>query len=359
MDKAIELEQVCVRRDGRTVLQVDSFAVEPGELVAVVGPNGAGKSTLLAAIGLLLPVAAGQVKLFGESRNTLALRRRCALVLQDGLFLSGTVRDNISLPLALRGLQGRDAAQKVNKALALLQIDRLASRPIQALSGGERQRVNLARALVTEPDILLLDEPFSPLDPLSRTRLLEELAAIVRRQAITTLLVSHHFEEAAWFAGRVAALANGRIVQQGSLAEVVRQPADEAIAHLVGYDNLVPSTVAADRQALLLGHRLAVPMPAAFAGAAGSKMVVCAFSAEAVFWGAPPALDGAYCLGEGAVVLVVPGVHGDIIRLDCAGVSVKARLPSGSAAYEPGMRAPVWLDPSAIRCVGGRAEGEE
>ncbi len=356
MAKAVELAGVRVARGERTVLAVEALAVEQGEMVAVVGPNGAGKSTLLAAIGLLLPVAAGQVRLFGEHDDPLALRRRCALVLQDGLFLTGSVRQNVALPLSLRGLRGAAAARKVGQALELFNLGHLAARPVQRLSGGERQRVNLARALVTDPEILLLDEPFSSLDKSARTHLLQELAAIIRQRGLTAFLVSHHFEEAAWFAERIVMLAEGRIVQQGTLAEVVGQPLNEAVARLVGYDNLLACTLAADKKTVLLGDKLPVAAAALPDGLAADRRI-CAFGAEAVQIGLLP--SSACCaLGEGVVKKIVPGIHGAIVQLDCGGVGLKARLSSGTRLDE-GAKTPVWLQSGALRWVYGGTKGAE
>ncbi len=356
MANAVELAGVRVVRGSRTVLAVETLAVEPGEMVAVVGANGAGKSTLLATMGRLLPTDSGQVRLFGETAPTLAARRRCALVLQDGLFLAGSVRENVLLPLALRGFTGAEANRKVAAALALFDIGHLAERSVQRLSGGERQRVNLARALVTEPEMLLLDEPFSALDKAARTHLLQELAAIIRQRGLTAFLVSHHFEEAAWFAERIVLLAEGRIMQQGVLAEVVAQPLNEAVARLVGYDNFLACPLAADSQTILLGERL--PVAAAdLPNGWTAKRCRGVFAAGAVRVGMAPLAAGV-ALGEGLVTKVAPGINGDFVQLDCAGVPLAARVSAGRAPAM-GERLPVWLQADALRWVYEGTKGVE
>lgn len=350
---ALAMDQVSVRRAEREVLQVDSLRVARGEKVAVIGPNGAGKSTLLSVAALVLPVTSGQVSLFGERENTLALRRRAALVLQDSLFFHGSVLDNVLLPLQFRGQSGRKAMQTAMEALALFGMDGLAARPVQKLSGGERQRVSLARAMATKPELLLLDEPFSPLDQLSRTALLAELADILREQEITALLVSHHFEEAAWFADQMVVLLQGKVQQQGSVATVVRQPADELVAHLVGYDNLLTGTLAEDGSVFCLQGKWHLPLPAEQRGSRKNR--VCAFSAEALALGTS-CRPNAVPLGEGIIVRMTEDARGGLAQLVCGNASLRARVPRGKH-WRTGDKVPVWLELEAVRYVD--AKGKE
>lgn len=352
---ALTMEQVSVCRAGRAVLQVGSLHVARGEKVAVIGPNGAGKSTLLSVAALVLPVASGQVSLFGERENTLALRRRAALVLQDSLFFHGSVLDNVLLPLKFRGIVGRMATQTAMEALALFGMDGLAERPVQKLSGGERQRVSLARAMATKPELLLLDEPFSPLDQLSRTALLEELAEILQEQKITALLVSHHFEEAAWFADTLVVLSQGRIRQQGSVTAVVRQPADDLVAHLVGYDNLLSGMPVEDGTAFWLREKWRLPLPAGQRGAASN--CVCAFGSEALSLGAARTAHSV-ALGEGMVVRMVEDARGGLAQLACDGVNLRVRVER-EHQWRIGDKASVWLELAAVRYVEANGKGEQ
>lgn len=355
MNMALEMEQAVVRRNGRVVLQVDELRVEKGGILAVAGPNGAGKSTLLAAAGLLLPLFSGRVRLFDRADDTLAQRRRVSLVLQDGLFFNGSVRDNVMLPLRLRKLNSRQSVQRVDETLAMFGIEQLAERPIQSLSGGERQRASLARALVTAPEILLLDEPFSPLDQLSRKMLLRELSTIIRAYGMTALLVSHHFEEAAWFAERIAVLSNGKIIQQGSLAEVIKRPVDEAVARLVGYDNLLSGKLTKDKTAVWLSDRWAFPV-SELPEISGGKLA-CVFSANAVLLGKKPDSQ-AVCLGDGEIKRVIAGVNGKIVEIDCDGVVLQAALAENTVC-PAGKTMTVWVDQNAVRYVGGKRKEED
>lgn len=355
MNMALEMEQAVVRRSGRVVLQVDELRVEKGGMLAVAGPNGAGKSTLLAAAGLLLPLSAGRVRLFGREDDTLAQRRRVSLVLQDGLFFSGSVRDNVMLPLRLRKLNNRQSIRRVEETLALFGIEQLAERPIQSLSGGERQRASLARALVTAPEILLLDEPFSPLDQLSRKTLLRELSAIIRACGMTALLVSHHFEEAAWFAEHIAVLSNGKVIQQGSLTEVIRRPVDEEVARLVGYDNLLSGNLTSDKTAVWLSDRWA--FPALGLPEISGRKLACVFSANAVSLGKKPDSQ-AVCLGDGEIKRVIAGVNGKIVEVACDGVTLQAALAVNTICTA-GKTMTVWVDPDAVRYVCGKRKEED
>ena len=352
---ALAMEQVSVCRAGREVLQVGSLHVARGEKVALIGPNGAGKSTLLSVAALVLPVTAGQVSLFGDRENTLALRRRAALVLQDSLFFHGSVLDNVLLPLQFRGQNGRTAKQTAMEALALFGMDGQAARPVQKLSGGERQRVSLARAMATKPELLLLDEPFSPLDQLSRTALLEELAGVLREQKVTALLVSHHFEEAAWFADTLVVLSQGKIRQQGCVTTVVRQPADELVAHLVGYDNLLSGTPAEDGAVFWLRGKWPLPLPAEQCGATPKS--VCAFSAEALALGTARA-SNSLVLGEGTIVRMVEDARGVLAQLACDGVNLRVRVERENQ-WRIGDKAPIWLELAAVRYVEANGKGEQ
>lgn len=354
MNMAVEMEQAVVRRNGRVVLQVDKLCVEKGGMLAVTGPNGAGKSTLLAAAGLLLPLSAGRVRLFGREDATLAQRRRAALVLQDGLFVNGSVQDNVMLPLRLRKLNDKQSIRQVEETLVLFGIEHLAGRAIQSLSGGERQRVSLARAMVTAPEILLLDEPFSPLDQLSRKMLLRELTSIIRERGMTALLVSHHFEEAAWFAERIAVLSNGKVIQQGDLTEVIKRPVDEAVARLVGYDNFLSGTLTHDKTAWL-SDRWSFPistLPEML-----EEKLICAFSANTVSLGKKPDSQ-AVCLGDGEIKRVIAGINGKIAEIACEGVTLQAALTE-NATCTAGATMPVWVDTDAVRYVSAKRKGED
>ena len=171
-DPIVEARGLQVSYDGRRVLDVPEIAVHPGETLAMIGPNGAGKSTLLRVLGLLESPSRGELFLSGRpvdrNSNLLTLRRRFASVFQEPLLIDGTVERNVGLGLQLRRMPQTEIGERTRRWMHRLGIEALASRQTRDLSGGEAQRVSLARAFAIEPDILLLDEPFAALDPLTR-----------------------------------------------------------------------------------------------------------------------------------------------------------------------------------------------
>ncbi|MDI3317723.1 MAG: ATP-binding cassette domain-containing protein [Bacillota bacterium] len=233
---ALAVRGLRVVRGGHRVLDVAALEVARGEILAVIGPNGAGKSTLLQSLALLLP-AEMEYRLDGRPvdlpREALGLRRQMAVVFQQPLLLDGSVIDNVILPLRLRGVPRREARERAVRWLERLGVAHLAQRPARHLSGGEAQRVNLARALVVEPRLLFLDEPFASLDVITRGKLIRELRPLLHGAGVTALLVTHDFTEIPPVADRVAVLDRGRLVQVGTPREVFTRPAGPTVEHLV------------------------------------------------------------------------------------------------------------------------------
>ena len=241
-----ELRGVRVEHGARTVLDVPALDVRPREVLAVIGPNGAGKSTALRVLGLLETPTAGTVAFQGrpvERGQALAIRRRMASVFQDPLLTDASVRENVALGLRFRGVSAAAAAPRVERWLERFGIAALGARRARTLSGGEAQRAALARALVLEPELLLLDEPFAALDAPTREGLLADLAGVLRAEHTTTVLVTHDRDEARSLADRVAVLMDGRLRQLGAAAEVFRAPADEAVARFVGVETILDGRV--------------------------------------------------------------------------------------------------------------------
>jgi molybdate transport system ATP-binding protein len=205
--------------------------VAAGETVALVGPSGAGKTTLLRAIAGLVRPARGRVECGGawfDSQRGVDVpteERAVGLVFQEyALFPHLTVERNVAF----------GGARRVDELLGRFRITHLRRARPSALSGGERQRVALARALAREPEVLLLDEPMSALDPHTRGHVLAELQDVLHELALPTLIVTHDFEDAATLADRVGVLAQGRLRQLASPAELVAAPADAFVAELAG-----------------------------------------------------------------------------------------------------------------------------
>ena len=245
------VEVKCLRtyRGAKCVLDIESLMIGRGELISVLGPNGAGKSTLLQVLNGLLPSRQGAARVLGfdlPGADTVQLRRRSSMVFQDPLFIHDTVYANVALPLRFRGLPEKVVRAKVETALAAFRCSHLSARLAQRLSGGETQRVCLARAFVTEPELVLLDEPFSSLDPATRNDLLAELKTFALAREVTVILVSHNLEEVLRFAQRALVLQEGRIVQDAPPGTMLRRPVNSIIARLAGMDNMWPCQVVAD-----------------------------------------------------------------------------------------------------------------
>ncbi len=235
---------------GVTVAVRDAnLAVAPGEICVVMGLSGSGKSTLLRTANGLTRATRGQVLLDGAegavditrcdaAALSAARRRRISMVFQQAALLPWrSVEDNVALGLELRGEPRAGRARIVAEKLELVGLADWGKRRIDELSGGMQQRVGLARAFATEAGILLMDEPFSALDPLIRGRLQDELLRLQERVRKTILFVSHDLDEALRIGDRIAIMDQGRIVQTGTPQDIVLRPADPRVAEFVQHMN--------------------------------------------------------------------------------------------------------------------------
>jgi molybdopterin-binding protein len=241
----LELRDILVERAGRAILDVPALDIRANEVLAVVGPNGAGKSTLLRVLALLETAQRGNVIFDGRpvSGSPLSLRRRMALVFQEPLLLDTTVEGNVRTGLSLRRVNAREQRRRVEEWLERFGIAHLRARSARSLSGGEAQRTSLARALVLEPEFLLLDEPFSALDAPTRESLMDDLDGVLTERRVATVFVTHDRSEALRLGDRIAVLMAGTLRQIGSPNEVFSSPVDEEVAAFVGVENIVPGRV--------------------------------------------------------------------------------------------------------------------
>ncbi len=228
----IEIRNLQLKRGRSTVLTVEQLSIQERDVLAVVGPNGAGKSTLLLALARLLYPHSGEVRFRGkliDDESELTYRRRIALVLQDPLLFDMTVFDNVASGLRFRGLPPGEITKLVELWLERLGIAGLRNRRAVQLSGGEAQRVSLARAFVLEPDLLLLDEPFSSLDPPTRRRLVVELTALLAETKTTTVIVTHDLDEATHMGNRIGIVLENQLRRVGAPEEVLSSVDDPEI----------------------------------------------------------------------------------------------------------------------------------
>jgi tungstate transport system ATP-binding protein len=240
-DTLLQASGISVRRDSRLTLQPTDFAVRLGETVGVYGPNGAGKSTLLQALAGLLPLSSGTItvqgQVLGQDLTLRAYHRRIAAVFQEPLLLRGTVSHNVGLGLALRGVGKAERNARVRPLLEQLKIANLADRFIGKLSGGEAQRTSLARALVLDPEILFLDEPFAALDQPTRRRLIREFVDLLRTRSMSTVFVTHDLAEASALCTRCVILDAGAVLQDAPLPKLLERPRTRRVAEIVGIEN--------------------------------------------------------------------------------------------------------------------------
>lgn len=223
VEPLIAVKDLRLELSGRQIFNIPEFSLEKGEVVALVGPNGSGKSSLLLTLALLQEPTSGTIRFDGklvEKNKILLLRRRMALVFQDALLLDTTVRRNLLIALRLRGISGNGTQARVTSWLDRFGVGHLANRKARQLSGGEAQRTSLARAFALEPEVLFLDEPFASLDYPTRVVLLNELGQILKDMNMTTLFVTHDYNEIPYIASKVAVLYEGRIMKSGSIEEV-------------------------------------------------------------------------------------------------------------------------------------------
>lgn len=218
---------------GRTVA-VDhvSLDIGEGEFLAIVGGSGSGKTTLLRLTNRLIEADRGTITVEGDdvrAVDPVALRRRIGYVFQSGgLFPHLSVADNIGITPKLLGVPAADIAARVDELLELVQLDRAAHRDRlpEALSGGQRQRVGVARALAAQPRIVLMDEPFGALDPLTRDALGDDYRTLHRSLGLTTVMITHDMTEAILLADRIAVMRSGKLLAQGTPAELSKSSDD-------------------------------------------------------------------------------------------------------------------------------------
>jgi osmoprotectant transport system ATP-binding protein len=238
MAAVIELEDVEKRYGAHVALAGVTLSVARGEFLALVGGSGSGKTTLLKTINRLVEPDAGEVRVEGRGvRETPApaLRRRTGYVFQEvGLFPHLSVAENIAVTPKLLGWDRGRIAERIAALLDLVDLPAAtAARAPAALSGGQRQRVGVARALAAEPGVVLMDEPFGALDPLTRDALGRDYRALHERLGLTTVMVTHDMAEAVLLADRIAVLGEGRLLAQGRPAELMSPGAPAQVRALL------------------------------------------------------------------------------------------------------------------------------
>lgn len=330
----LSVKDLLVKRSEQTVLQVDALDIQMGEVLAVIGPNGAGKSTLLLVLGRLLEPQAGQVYFRGkpfEEEDPLSYRRRIALVLQEPLLMHQSVFDNVAAGLRFRGLARAEVKIRTNEWLERLDISRLHNRPAHRLSGGEAQRASLARAFALQPELLLLDEPFSALDAPTRSRLLQDLHALLSQTNITTVFITHDLDEALLLGDRVAVLLGGVLRQVGRPQDVFTAPSDGEVAAFVGVETVIAGKVAASQNGQVIVEADGLSLEAVGDIAVGTEVLYCLRPEDITLSkSAETPLSSARNHVHGRIIRMTPS--GPLVRVvvDC-GLPIVALITRGSA----------------------------
>jgi iron(III) transport system ATP-binding protein len=264
-----------------------SFSVAAGEIVALLGPSGCGKTTTLRCVAGLEHPSAGEIRIGGTTVSAPAQGvlvpprlRNVGMVFQSyAVWPHMTVEQNVGYPLRQRRISRADIERRTAETLKLVGLSDFARRPVVSLSGGQMQRVALARSLIYEPALLLLDEPLSNLDANLRLRLRDDLRRIIKRTGVTALYVTHDQAEAAVLGDRVGVMRDGRLLQIGPPTEIYNRPADLFVAQFTGASNLLAGHVL-DRDGEFgtieapSGHRLRAWLPPRVAAGAAVKIAV-------------------------------------------------------------------------------------
>ncbi|MCX7991926.1 MAG: ABC transporter ATP-binding protein [Proteobacteria bacterium] len=231
----------------RHVLNIDELSIYKGERVCVIGENGAGKTSLILAMSGLLNFEEGDIffydKKIGKDISKSHYLKRIAIVFQDPLLVNDSVYNNIAMVLRFRKISNNQIKERVNNVLSRLKIEHLLNRNVNSLSGGEAQRVNLARAIVLEPEILFMDEPFSAIDSSYKDNLISDLSEIIREKNITLILSTHDRYEAFRICERFIVLEKGQIVSDTDQELLLSSPCNEFSASFIGYETILNGIV--------------------------------------------------------------------------------------------------------------------
>ena len=313
-DAHLQVRDLVVQRGGVPVLEIESLDIQRGLVTVIIGPNGSGKSTLLGALQLVLHPTRGTLTLDGEpmDANAVQTRRRMSAAFQEPLLLSMSVRSNVELPLRLRGVGRRRRRELSEHWLERFGIASLSRRHARQLSGGEAQRVSLARAFASQPEVMLLDEPFAGVDAPTRETLIEDFAEILSETRPTTVLVTHDRDEALRLGDKAALLIGGRVRQIGRPVDIFDRPRDREVAEFVGVENIFRRE----------------ELPLAIEAPAGALVGI-----------------------RSEHVLLERGVGATVERVDLSGAMARVALSLGSGRLIARTPRPIWND-LAVR-VGG------
>jgi tungstate transport system ATP-binding protein len=253
----LEVAGLTHRYGEREVLQDLDLSIGKGEVFALIGPTGAGKTTLLRIMDLLEVPAAGEIYFDGKclprsGKRRLEIRRRISFVHQKPQVFNLSVYDNVACGLRWRGEEKNRIAVKVDNILEMVGLGGYRNRKARTLSGGEAQRVALARSLVLEPEVLLLDEPTANLDPVSTAKIEQLISSVARQHNTTMIMATHDMSQGQQLADRIGVLLDGKLAQTGNATDIFRSPQNEEVARFVGMENIIEGVVIANNEGIAM-----------------------------------------------------------------------------------------------------------
>ena len=239
----------------RVILQNINLSVDRGKVFALIGPTGAGKTTLLRIIDLLEVPGVGEIYFDGKciprsGKQRLEIRRRMSFIHQKPQVFNLSVYDNVACGLRWRGEGKNKIAGKVDHILEMVGLEGYKNRNARTLSGGEAQRVALARSLVLEPEVLLLDEPTANLDPVSTAKIEQLISYVARQRNTTMIMATHDMSQGQQLADRIGVLLDGRLIQTGNATDIFSSPQNEEVAHFVGMENIMEGVIIASNEGI-------------------------------------------------------------------------------------------------------------
>ncbi|MCK8519138.1 ABC transporter ATP-binding protein [Methanoculleus sp. 7T] len=355
----IELDSVSKRFGDTVVLAGVTARIKAGEIFAIIGPSGAGKSTLLRLIDLLDTPTGGAIRVSGidihaEKERSLRVRRKMGMVFQKPAVFNTTVSENIAVGLRFRGADERMIRERVEDALEMVGLAGYGERRARTLSGGEMQRVALARTMVTEPLVLLMDEPTANLDPVSVEKI-EELVLRINRDLGTTIVIStHDMYQGQRLAHRIGVLMNGAFTQVGTPREVFTLPATWEVARFVGIENIIEGVVVAGRNGTSSVDAGGVLVRAASSFGRGEEVCLCIRSEDmriAPAAGGKAALNGNTLAGT--VAAITPRGPYSKVTVDCGFMlsSVLSWKAVDELGIREGSRVSVSFAPESVHVV--------
>ncbi len=242
----IEIVDLTQRHGSKTTLSSISLSIEKSEILAIIGPTGAGKTTLLRLIDQIDTPASGKVLFDGievTRRLRTNVRRQISMVLQKPVVFDASVYDNVAYPLKVRKYDRKNIPEKVNAMLKTVGLDGYQKRKARTLSGGETQKVALARALITDPQLLLLDEPTANLDPVSLNSIEELILQFNRDNGMAIVIATHEMAQGQRLAHRIGVMMEGELIQVGKPGDIFYAPSDLRVARFVGVENILKGRI--------------------------------------------------------------------------------------------------------------------